>query len=192
MQYHNFMVNLLEGPMVTELGLPEYNTKVLRILQRQPQELLSESKCSLEILLRLHYLRHGFEANNAFMVQYLSLLAFSTYTTIQTAEHSTSLQTLRSTIVLAATGLRDQSHSHYLGQLVFNAVRSGMGAEEVELIDRFIGQGRRVGKQPPKNWRVQSIWAVDFGSITSGKRTLENLVNDGGDRDLVLALDVKE
>ncbi|KAF2008697.1 hypothetical protein BU24DRAFT_429269 [Aaosphaeria arxii CBS 175.79] len=181
MQYHNFIINLLEEPMATTLSLPEHMTETLHILKQQPKDMLLESKRSMEILVRLYYLRHGFKANNAMMVQYLSLLAFSTFAAIQADTHPTYLQSLRSTIILAAMGLRDQSHSHYLGQLVFNAVRGNMGAEEIELIDRFIGQGRGVAKLPPKDWRMQTIWAVDSGSITAEKRLLSDLIKPDGD-----------
>jgi hypothetical protein len=180
MQYHNFIINLFEEPMTTQLEQPENKDQVKQTLQKPPREILWESKSSTEILIRLYYLRHGFEANNAFMVQNLSLLAFTTMAAIQAGNYPGPLDALRSTIVLAAMGLRDQSHSHYLGQLVFNAVRGGMGTEEVALIDRILGQGRKVGKNPPKEWHAQSIWAVDLGSITENveKRRLSNLLKN--------------
>lgn len=185
MQYHNFIINLLEEPMTTQLSLPEHLPRSLQIFGQPPREILANAKRSLEILVRLYYLRHGFEANDAFMVQFLSLLAFSTNAAIQNNTDSSTLEALRSTIILVALGLRDQSHSHYLGQLVFNAVRNGMGSEEMELIDRFTEQGRGIGKRPPKTWKMQSIWAVDMGSIadTPEKRRLSNLVKPIDDKD---------
>ena len=169
--------------MANTLDLPENRTQALQVLQLEPHDLLRESKRSLEILIRLYYMRHGFVTSDAFMVQYLSLVAFSTYTSIRADMESSSLEALRSTIVLVAMALRDQSHSHYLGQLVFNAVRSGMGVAEIDLIDRFTGQGRRVGKHPPKDWQTQSIWVLDFGSIADEveKRRLENFSKSAGD-----------
>lgn len=164
MQCHNFFINLLEEPMTSKLAAPEILDESLRVLGQQPQQALLESKCSMELLIRLYYLRHGFESVDAIMVHYLSLLAFSIYAAIKSDPNSLSLQALRSTIVLVALGLRDQTQSYYLGQLVLSAVRRGMGADEVSLIDRFAGQAPK--SEPPRDSQAQSIWTVDVGTIT--------------------------
>lgn len=150
--------------------------------------MLQELTRSIKILVRLYYLRHGFEAVDSLINHYLSLLTFMTYAAIESHGDPTSLQSLQSTIVLVTLGLRDQSQSYYLGHLVFKAVRGGMRAEEGSLIDRLIGHGRGVGKHPPKEWQAQSIWAVDFGSIVEDveKRTLSQLLKNSDDAESAL------
>lgn len=178
MLFHNYIINLLEEPMATEMGNPKYKALVAQTLKQHPQEILSNSKRYLETLVRLYYLRHGFEAMDSFMIQFLSLLAFMAQSTIESGTQGVLLQTLRSTIVLAATGLRDQSHFYYFSRIVFSAVRGGMGPEELDLINRFTEQGRAAESQPPKNWEAQSTWLIDFGSISDDveNRRLANLI----------------
>ncbi|PON25487.1 hypothetical protein TGAM01_v205781 [Trichoderma gamsii] len=174
MQFHNYIINLLEEPMVTKLDNPQFIDVFSQSLGQKPRELLSSSKRSFETLIRLYYLRHGFKALDYFMVQYLSMLAFMAHGAIHASMHETTLQSLQSTILLATMGLRDQSASFYTGRMVFKAVRKGMRSEEIELIDRFTAQGRRIESQPPPGWRAISSWGLDFGSI-SADRAASNL-----------------
>lgn len=174
MQFHNYIINLLEEPMATRLDNPQFIDVFSQSIGQKPRELLSSSKRSFETVIRLYYLRHGFEALDYFMVQYLSMLAFMAHGAIHVNMQRTTLQTLQSTIILAVMGLRDQSASFYTGRMVFKAVRSGMRPEEIELIDRFTAQGRPIENQPPLGWRAMSSWGLDFGSI-SADRAASNL-----------------
>lgn len=174
MQFHNYIINLLEEPMVTRLDNPQFTDVFSQSFGQKPRELLSSSKRSFETVIRLYYLRHGFEALDCFMVQYLSMLAFMARGAIHANMPKTTIQTLQSTIILAAIGLRDQSTSFYTGRMVFKAVRSGMRREEIKLIDRFTAQGRPIENQPPPGWRAISSWGLDFGSI-SADRAASNL-----------------
>lgn len=157
MQFQNYIINLLEEPMATRLDKPHIDAFSQSIRQK-PRELLSSLKRSFETVIRLYYLRHSFEALDYFMVQYLSMLAFMAHGAIHASMQRTTLQTLKSTIILAAMGLRDQSASFYTGRMVFKAVRSRMRREEIELIDRFTAQGWPIENQPPPGWRAISSW----------------------------------
>lgn len=175
MQFHNYIINLLEDPMVTKLDNPQFIGVFSQSVGQKPRELLSSSKRSFETVIRLYYLRHGFEALDYFMVQYLSMLAFMARRAIHANMQKTTLQSLQSTIILATMGLRDQSASFYTGRMVFKAVRKRMRPEEIELIDRFTAQSRRpIESQPPPGWKAISSWGLDFGSI-SADRAASNL-----------------
>jgi hypothetical protein len=165
MQFWNFMINLFEEPMATELENPECLPQVMQVTQKPPREIVSDSKIHLETLIRIYYLRHGFEALDALMVQYLSLLFFITNNAIKAAQQDSSLDALRSTVVLAALGLRAQGAHCYLARAVFRVVRDGIGVEETDLIDRFSGP-KREEMDPPKDWQMQSLWPINFASIT--------------------------
>lgn len=155
MQYNNYAINLLEEPITTRLDDAQNKALALETLEQEPRELLLNAKCSYETIIRLYYLRHGFEALDCFMVHYLSVLAFMAYGNIQTEMPDTILQTLQSTILLAVVGLHDQSPSHYTGRMTFSAVRGKMRRQERELIDRHTGQ-RRLIERHPLQTRVQS------------------------------------
>lgn len=151
--------------MTSELEHPDCFPRVIQATQSTPREILSDSKIHLETIIRIYFLRHGFENLDALMVQYLSLLAFITNMAIKASRPDAPLESLRSTIVLAAMGLRAQAAHCYLGRAVFRVVRHGMGPEEIDLIDRFSGpKGDEM--DPPKEWQMQSLWPIQFSSIT--------------------------
>lgn len=165
MQYHNYVINLLEEPMATKLEKPKYAPLVAQAFDQQPRNVLSTSKRMYETLVRIYYLRYGFEALDGFMVVYLSFLAFMAHGHIKSGIQDIPIQALQSSIVLATIGLADQSHSHYTCQMAFSAVRSSMTEDEIALIDRFAGQNRAKNTHPPEDWQNKSTWSMDFGSI---------------------------
>ncbi|PVH94826.1 hypothetical protein DM02DRAFT_721089 [Periconia macrospinosa] len=175
MLYKNLIINILEEPMATELSSPEHTQLVAQVFDKSPHETLRDAKISFEILIRLYYLRHGFESLDGWMMQYLSFLAFMAHGSIKPDMQESQVKTLHSTLVLAARGIRDQSHCHYAGQMVFSAVRGVMRAEEVELIDKFTAQRGRKETHPPHDWESQSMWCLDLGKSVSDDREEANL-----------------
>lgn len=155
--------------MATELDEPEQKAMFSQKLHQQPRELLKSSKYAFETLARIYYLRHGFEALDGFMIQYLSMLASMAHKSINTNTEENHLKILRSTIILAALGLRDQGHAMFVGRMVFSAIRAGMRSQEIDLIDRYASQGHLGNGNPPKDWKARSTWAIDFGSISKNR-----------------------
>lgn len=79
------------------------------------------------------------------------------------------LEALQSTLVLSVVGLADQSHSFYTSQMVLGAVRNGMAQREIELVDRFMQQGRAKEQHPPQGSSGRYLWPINFGSITADR-----------------------
>ncbi|KAK4225056.1 hypothetical protein QBC38DRAFT_511316 [Podospora fimiseda] len=119
------------------------------------QPTIAQARIHYETVLRLYYLRHGFEGFDPFLTSALLTNAFLTIEEIKACResrpppsHSSSrpscpkggevdLDSLRSTLVLCAKGLYDQGKSFYLGQPLFKLVRDGMDEQEKELLRGF-------------------------------------------------------
>jgi len=169
MLYHNYVINLLEEPIATLLSAPKHRTLVARVFVGSPKDALEESRCAYETLVRIYYLRHGFEAFDPFIVQVLAVLAFMTQSRIQQGVPDVPLPALQSTLVLALVGLADQSHSFYTSQMVLSAVRNVLAQREIELVSKFMQQGRAKEKHPPQDSHAHYMWPINFGSITADR-----------------------
>jgi hypothetical protein len=151
------------------LSAPKHSALVSRVFDQPPYEVLEASRHSYETLVRIYYLRHSFQALDCFIVQILAVLALSTVSRIRAGTHTVPLEALQSTLVLSVVGLADQSHSFYTSQMVLGAVRNGMAQREIELVNRFMEQGRAKEEHPPQGSSGRYLWPINFGSITADR-----------------------
>jgi hypothetical protein len=101
------------------------------------RDITGQATAQLESLLRIYYLRHGFEAYDSMLLVHLVHLANVTLTRIAMIERSPSLretsgediETLRSTLILCLKGLHDQSKNFYLSGVVFDVMKNRLSAE---------------------------------------------------------------
>ena len=180
MHYHNFMINILDEPMTTELEHPAHIANAIKNVGQHPREYLTAVKYRFETLLRLYYLRHSFEALDVFMIYFLNLLSYMARKDLQSNIDSSHVDDIRATLILAVKGLRDQSSHHYLGQVVSHIVRQGMRPEDVELFERSTGYQPTREKLPPKGWQIQSQWPINLTSVIDDPESqrLEKLIKD--------------
>ncbi|KXJ86060.1 putative C6 transcription factor [Microdochium bolleyi] len=138
-----------------------------------PQQIVTEASKHLQTLLRLYFLRHGFEAMDIFLIVPLMLLGDECICALakQTAQPGTiisprQLEALRSTLILVAQGLYQQRRSHYLAEALFRVVRGRMHPAEAALLKNAMAldeqdgaadaaQQKRAMAQP-----VRSHWPV--------------------------------
>lgn len=98
---------------------------------------------AFETLSRIQYLRHGFEVCNSLSIQNLNILAFGALKILAAAKDPGSqvsqieIDDARSTLILAAKGLYDQSKNWYMCQTILEIVTSSMAADDLELLERF-------------------------------------------------------
>lgn len=110
------------------------------------RDITAQATAQLESLLRIYYLRHGFEAYDSMLLVHLVHLANVTLTRIALIERTPSLhessheeiETLRSTLILCLKGLHDQSKNFYLSGVVFNVMKNRLSAENRDLVGRFV------------------------------------------------------
>lgn len=99
-----------------------------------PNQLVADAKRHMQTLVRLYYLRHGFEAMDLFIVIPLMLTGYDCVDTIDAGNPEDDLETLRSTLILVAQGLHGQRRNHYLAEALFRVLRGRMRPQEAALL----------------------------------------------------------
>ncbi|GAM83831.1 hypothetical protein ANO11243_018210 [Dothideomycetidae sp. 11243] len=88
----------------------------------------------LHTLVRLYYLRHGYEAMDLFIVKPLMIAAVRTLDDINKQPSVSDLEVLRSTLVLVTSGLYTQRKNFYLAEALYRVTRAKMRPQEAELL----------------------------------------------------------
>jgi hypothetical protein len=110
------------------------------------RRMTTQATAQLETLLRIYYLRHGFEAYDSMLLVHLVHLANVTLTRLAQIERVPKLredsieetETLRSTLILCLKGLHDQSKNFYLSGVVFDVMKNRLSPENRELVGKFV------------------------------------------------------
>ncbi|KAI9686064.1 MAG: hypothetical protein M1822_004047 [Bathelium mastoideum] len=165
--YHNVIVNFCQ----LLVARPEKDT--ILIGRDTPQQMLEHSKACFETLLRLYFLRHGFEGSDTYVTHSLMTLAFAAIGEQKALSEARGnapnirREELRHTIILAAKGLRDQGQNYYVSVDVFNVVRGAMDPADEDALNRFV--------RPDRNWQqwnqmrskhVRAQWPLNIVRIT--------------------------
>ena len=108
--------------------------------------LSSHSRVCFETILRLYYLRHGFEHSDIYITHHLQVLAFMALEQLRSTEPKSTdapaevsrLEDVRSALILAAKGLSDQGRNYYTPFALFHIVRSEMSTEDVDTLYKWI------------------------------------------------------
>ena len=126
-----------------------------------PQQIVADAKKHLQTVLRLYYLRHGYEAMDLFIVIPLMLAASECLDAINEQTPASQLEVLRSTLILVAKGLYNQRRNHYLAEALFRVIRGRMRPSEVALFKGIMNmdEAEEVEK-PDMAQTVRSHWPV--------------------------------
>ncbi|KAJ0330169.1 hypothetical protein COL922a_012466, partial [Colletotrichum nupharicola] len=98
------------------------------------QKVVAGAKKYLQTLIRLYYLRHGYEAMNLFLVIPLMLTGYDCINAILEEKSGHQIEILRSTLILVAKGLQNQRRNHYLAEALFRVIGGRMLPQEVALL----------------------------------------------------------
>ncbi|KAM6520116.1 hypothetical protein FALCPG4_013667 [Fusarium falciforme] len=99
-----------------------------------PQKIMSLATKHLLTLIRIYYLRHGFNETVLFICQPLALVAFMCLDAIDNQTPNFDLEATHSTLFLAAKRLRVQARSQYVAESLFQVVKGRMRSEELNLM----------------------------------------------------------
>ncbi|KAF2108725.1 hypothetical protein BDV96DRAFT_587169 [Lophiotrema nucula] len=181
-QYHTVVIRLFEPLLATAAALEHNNIRL------NPLRIVSHAKSQVETLIRLNYLRHGFEYFDPFLVTLLLTVSFEAQTDLERATISSSdrdssqpsVDEIRSTLILCAKGMYDQSHNYYVGHLLFHLFLGRTTPAEIELLKRFLPSSQLERNQGVPQERVRSEWPLPIIKIDEDPRTskLETLVKD--------------
>lgn len=157
MYYHNLILAIYE---------PLLDLKATQNQGESQRQIVSDSTKCLQTLVRLYYLRHGFDAMDLFIVIPLVLAGFKCIDAISDQTPQPELEDLRSTLVLVAKGLYSQRRNHYLAEALYRVVRGRMRPQEVALLKETVDpgdddDGKTAGRQAMVQ-TVRSHWPVSI------------------------------
>lgn len=99
-----------------------------------PQQIVTDAIKHLQTLVRIYYLRHGFDAMDLFIVIPLVLTGFKCIDAIEQERPRSELESLRSTLILITQGLHSQRRNHHLAHALFRVVQGRMRPQEAALL----------------------------------------------------------
>jgi hypothetical protein len=116
-------------------------TQPLTVMNETPQEIVRFSQAMFETLLRLYYLRHSYDTHDAWIIHFLLVLGTdalkSLYNAAPTASQQ-SLDTLRSSVLLAATGLKEQGENVYIARVCALGLQKSMKPEDLQWVQTYL------------------------------------------------------
>ncbi|KAH6619763.1 hypothetical protein B0J18DRAFT_451092 [Chaetomium sp. MPI-SDFR-AT-0129] len=131
--HYNQMLADLVTPILDYTGPPG-----MPPMTYTPQDVYHEAINHLETLLRLYYLRHGYDAHDSLLLHFLGFLNHITMHAVETSQGSSFLAARRSTLLLMIKGIHDQSRSSYVARTVLRLQIGQMRPEDVELLRQFV------------------------------------------------------
>ncbi|GAB1321084.1 hypothetical protein MFIFM68171_11294 [Madurella fahalii] len=138
--FQNIVLNLYEPICATD------QTRITQGDGTSSWEIWNTASLHFETLVRLYYLRHGFDYGDTFLGQPLNQLAFISLKKILAAADTNApsnpcdLDSTRSTLILAAKGIHDQGKSHYLCRVTFQMLKNKMRPAERDMLGTVIGE----------------------------------------------------
>ncbi|KAF2096473.1 nitrate assimilation regulatory protein nirA [Rhizodiscina lignyota] len=181
--YHNVMINLCEL-------LVSLSDKFAAGPLQSPHSVLEHSKICFETLIRLYYLRHGFESSDTYMAHSLTVMAFMALSQLkQLASSSDPLSMLkredaRASLILAAKGLSDQGRNYYFPYTLFHVVKAATESEDLELLYKSVNlRKENTGWDKLRAKHVQAQYPCNILSITDFReeQRLSNLIKEYAD-----------
>lgn len=155
-----------------------------------PRALLANSEAYFETLMRLYYLRHGFEAPDMPIMQDLVVFSYMAMTKMKSLTSSSATSSLavigdaRATLILAAKGLHDQGHNYYMSRVMYDIFQKQMSSEDAELMGRFVDEKkeeREVEQLRTKHMQSQSTVNIVKRTKDSEMQRLSNMVKEYAD-----------
>jgi hypothetical protein len=110
------------------------------------RDITAQAIAQLETLLRIYYLRHGFESYDSMLLVHLvhlgnvalMRLARSEIDPAYTGDAQNTIESLRSTLVLCLKGLYDQSKNFYLSGVVLGVMKNRLSVENRDIVGQYI------------------------------------------------------
>ncbi|KAI0887566.1 uncharacterized protein GGS22DRAFT_186400 [Annulohypoxylon maeteangense] len=191
-EYYGTMITLVR--LLAQCGTP---------LDLTWQNVITHAEVRLETLLRLYYLRHSFESYDPLLMHWLMFLGDSILLKLDSPQAILQIpsyhprpnpESLRSTLILCAKGLYDQSRNFHIAVLLYRLLRDRMKANDLDLLRTHIFASPSSSSssgviaeddEPLMTQYVQAQWLapivtpIDGGSSDdSSKRTLDYLLRE--------------
>ena len=147
-----------------------------------PHAGLAHSKMCFDTLIRLYYLRHGFEGADLTLPTYLVALSSMSAAKLKTltfsaASSSAAVDDVRSTLILSTKGLHDQRQNYSVCQTLRHLIEQQMSSKDIELMWKFLHESKEASEaQHLRASHLQSQAPVYIVKITEDPKN-EHLSN---------------
>jgi len=123
-------------------------------------------KIYFDTLIRLYFLRHGFESPDAYSTYILYVLAFRAQADLNEAKDPSRIDDLCSTLILASKGLNSQGKSYYLPQMLLRVVHDKMSVENAGILNKTAGiLPEELDLRQVRKAHVQASYPVEIVNI---------------------------
>lgn len=183
MLYHNLIINLHE--LVTA------HADALSTDSRWEgsRSALAHSKLCFETLIRLYFLRHGYESADVYLTHPLAVMAFMSLQKLgaatspmdEAATCTSELDDVRSTLFLTAKGLSDQAENFHIPYTVLQAIQHNMSPQDLNTLATFLNfKTEDRGTAYSRTKHVQTQYPVNIVNITDhpDQRRLGNIIQE--------------
>lgn len=141
-----------------------------------------ESSAQLETLVRLYYMRHGFEHYHSMLLHHLSVVGFNTLSRLGSAPAAQKHRdALRSTLLICAKGLYIQTQNYYIATVILSKLLPLMQREDRSIFERFaVSQTEGPSTHEERIRDAQAMWSVRdiLSSVESGSAESVGVVNE--------------
>jgi hypothetical protein len=131
-----------------------------------PKDIVSNAQRDINILIRLYYSRHGFEDPHLYLLISLVKLAFMSLHSINDQMPPEKLNYMRSSLLLALKGLREQGRSYYVTRTVYHIIKNQLRPEEARLLQGTEDPKSELDKSPELESEIQSAWTPTVVDIS--------------------------
>ncbi len=151
MNYNNMVYNLYSiFKRHSHQGFPTPNSQPDQDgVAEHPAETRDASFRHLETLLRVYYLRHGYEHGDIFLGHCLAQLGFAALNRMAVlsatggdparAAPTSDLHSLRATLALVGKGLHEQGQSYFLNKAILRTFKAKLGSVEQQQLVQVVG-----------------------------------------------------
>lgn len=130
------------------------------------QSIVNDCQRDINILLRLYYIRHSFTGADSWLTNPLAKLGFMTLQRIPETTNPQDLHYLRSGLILALLGLREQGRNYYISRTVYYIIRNQLQPEEEHLLQGTEDPETAADESPGMVGEVQSAWVPRVVNIS--------------------------
>lgn len=144
-----------------------------------PKDIVLNAKRDINILVRLYYIRHGFEVASVYLTSPLSKVGFMSLHNINNPTTPEELELDRSSLLLALEGLHEQGRNYYMTRTIYHIMKSQLRPEEARLLQGLETPETSADESPSLMVETQSGWhprIVDISDVPVDKE-LSKLAN---------------
>jgi hypothetical protein len=136
---------------------------------------IAMSRGYLETVLRLYYLRHGFQYFDPMILIYMVALGWTAIEGIKTSPLSSQQNRFRSTLILCAKGIHDQGTNFHFGKFMFRLICNQMDPEDVSLLNQCAKLEELDESESLKTEYIESEWPNPFMDVTQESNTWDSV-----------------